>query len=170
MIKLLQALEPRSFKKADIIYRDLEEVEEVIFVTRGEFAIGYTINNQEYLALKMRERNVIGDMSILFRRRSEFLYRSLSHIDCQAIRKHAFYEILDKYKEFGMKLKAKSFHHYRDIIRRPVLDHKRTTYDNIFRLHPSERPIGMPAVVDPSDDDELILQRELDESLPDSHN
>jgi hypothetical protein len=53
----------------------------------------------------MTDRNVIGDISIMFRRRSEFMYRALSDIDSQAIRRHNFYEVVDKYKEYGMKLK-----------------------------------------------------------------
>lgn len=82
MIALLRKLEPRIFHKDDIILRDLEECEEIIFVTKGEYAIGYTVNNQEYLALKMKERSVIGDQAILFRRRSEFLYRAVTAVDC----------------------------------------------------------------------------------------
>lgn len=142
MIKLLQNLEPRQFHKGEVILRDLEEVNEIMFIMKGEFAVGYTVNNQEYLALKMKERNVIGDISIMFRRRSEFLYRALSNINCQAIRKHRFYEILDRYKDFGMRLKARAFYSYRDIIRRPVLVHKKGVYESIFRLHPDERPVG----------------------------
>jgi hypothetical protein len=65
----------------------------------------------------MEDRCVIGDVSIMFRRRSEFLYRALSDMDCQAIRKHNFYEIIDKYKELGMKLKSKAFARYKDLIR-----------------------------------------------------
>jgi hypothetical protein len=30
-------------------------------------------------------------------------------MDCQAIRKQDFYDIIEKYREFGMKVKAKAF-------------------------------------------------------------
>jgi len=73
----------------------------------------------------MNERTVIGDVSILFRRRSEFLYRALTNLDCQAIRKQEFYELLEKYIQFGAKLKAKAFYRYNDIIRKPVMEHKK---------------------------------------------
>ena len=36
MIALLRALEPRKFKKDEIILRDQDEVEEIIFITKGE--------------------------------------------------------------------------------------------------------------------------------------
>ena len=83
------------------------------------------MNNQEHLALKMNERTVIGDISILFRRRSEFLYRALSNLDCQAIRKDDFHALMEKYVQFGAKLKSKAFYRYNDIIRKPVMEHKK---------------------------------------------
>jgi len=36
MIALLRALEPRLYHKDDVILRDLDEVEEITFVTKGE--------------------------------------------------------------------------------------------------------------------------------------
>jgi hypothetical protein len=49
---------------------------------KGDFTVGYQINNEEHLAIKMSDRNVIGDISIMFRRRSEFFYRAISEMDC----------------------------------------------------------------------------------------
>ena len=123
------------------------------------------MNNQENLATKMQDRNVIGDISIMFRRRSEFLYRALSDLDCQAIRRHNFYAVVEKYKEFGMRLKAKAFNRYRDLIRRPVLAHKQKTYDSIYILHPNERAKG-EKVVDTTDDDEFEIINELGDISP----
>lgn len=77
MIKFMQNLEPRQYSTGEVILRDLEEVEEIQFVIKGEFAVGYTVNNEEHLALKMADRNAIGDISIMFKRRSEFFYRAL---------------------------------------------------------------------------------------------
>ena len=87
----------------------------------------------------MADRNAIGDISIMFKRRSEFFYRALSDMDCQAIRRHSFYEVMERYPEYGIKLKAKAFARYKDLIRKPVLDHKMKTYEKIYRVHPSER-------------------------------
>ena len=108
----------------------------------------------------MSERNVIGDISIMFRRRSEFLYRAQSDLHCQAIRRHNFYEVVEKYKEFGMRLKAKAFNRYKDLIRGPVLDHKRKMLGNIYVLHPNERATG-EQVVDTTYEDEFQIINEL---------
>jgi CRP-like cAMP-binding protein len=93
----MQAMEPRHFTKGEIIYHDMEEVDELIFVVKGEYAIGYTLNATEYLALRLSARTVIGDYGIMFQKRSEFLYKVLFDMDCQAIRKANFLEISDKY-------------------------------------------------------------------------
>lgn len=113
----------------------------------------------------MRDRNVIGDISILFRRRSEFLYRAITDLDCQAIRKHLFYEVLDKYKELGMKLKAKAFNRYRDLIRKPVLQHKHKTFESIYILHPNERAKG-EKVVDTTQEDEIQILNDMVDVTP----
>ena len=36
MIAFMRSLEPRRYKKDEIILRDLEETEEIIFVLKGE--------------------------------------------------------------------------------------------------------------------------------------
>lgn len=126
-----------------------------MFVIKGEYLIGYTVNNIEHFALKLHDRTVIGDMSIMFRRRSEFMYKAITYIDCQSIRKQAYYDIVENYHEYGMKIKAKTFNRYKDLIRRPVLEHKKLTFEHIFRLHPNER--NQSNFVDESINDELIL-------------
>ena len=167
MIKFMQKLEPRQHCTGDIILRDMEEVEEIQFVIKGDFTVGYSINNEEFLALKMSDRNVIGDISIMFRRRSEFLYRAISDMDCQAIRRHNFYEIVDKYKEFGAKLKEKAFKRYKEIIRKPVINHKINAYEKNYRVHPSERT--QQSVLDLTEQDEKAIKMELEESVNNQH-
>ena len=100
-MSLLQAMEPRRFNKGEIIYHDMEEVDELIFVVKGEYAIGYTVNGKESLALRLSARTCIGDYAIMFQKRSEFLYKVLFDMDCQAIRKAKFLEIQDKYTAFA---------------------------------------------------------------------
>jgi len=90
MMEIMQNLEPRHIVADETIYDDMEEVEEIIFVTSGTYTIGYTINSNEYFALKLGSKSIIGDYSVMFNKRSEFLYRAFSNMDCQAIRKCNF--------------------------------------------------------------------------------
>jgi len=43
MINFLKALEPRFYKREEIILRDLEEVEEIVFVLKGDVNILFFI-------------------------------------------------------------------------------------------------------------------------------
>jgi hypothetical protein len=134
-------------------------------VIKGEFAVGYSVNNEEYLALKMCDRNPIGDISIMFKRRSEFFYKALSDMDCQAIRRHSFFEVMERYPEFAVKLKARAFNRYKDLIRKPVLEHKNKTYEKIFRVHPSERT--KEGVIDMTVKDEKAILKEMEDIYAD---
>lgn len=41
---MLTQLEMRSFKQSEIIIQELDEVQEIYFVTKGVYNIGYNIN------------------------------------------------------------------------------------------------------------------------------
>lgn len=90
MMDIMRNLEPRHFTVGETIYDDMEEVEEIIFVVSGFYTVGYTVNSTEYFALKMGPKTIIGDHSVMFNKRSEFLYRAYFNMDCQAIRKCNF--------------------------------------------------------------------------------
>ncbi len=87
---IMKNMEPRKFFAGDTIYNDMEEVEEIIFVLTGDYLIGYSINSIEHFALRLGCKTVIGDHSLMFRKRSEFLYRAFNDMDCYAIRKGNF--------------------------------------------------------------------------------
>ncbi len=126
---IMRNLEPRHFNVGETIYDDMEEVEEIIFVVSGFYTVGYTVNSTEYFALKMGPKTIIGDHSVMFNKRSEFLYRAYFNMDCQAIRKCNFLEICGAYNMLSQKLKAKAFQRYKDLIRKPILEHKKETID-----------------------------------------
>jgi len=60
--------------------------------------------------------------------------------------------VIDKYPEYGIKLKSHAFARYKTKIRKPVLEHKLRTYEKIFRVNPSERTNAV--VVDLTEQDE----------------
>lgn len=127
MVMFMHKLEPRHYNADEVVYHDMEETEEILFVQQGEYAIGYTLNSKEYLALRMGAKTVIGDYAVMFQKRSEFLYKALSPMNCMAIRKSVFQTVRDKYKHVAQKLKINSFNRYRDIVRSQVLEHKQET-------------------------------------------
>lgn len=138
MVAIMQSLEPRKFHKNDLILLDLDEVDEVLFVCSGEYGVGYTLNNQQYLSVKIGQKSVIGDYSVIFHKRSEFLYKALTDMDCYGMRKNRLYQLFDKYKEYSTKIKKKITARYNETVRKNVLDHKEETIEQIKRINKFE--------------------------------
>ncbi len=44
----------------------------------------------DYLALRLGPKTVIGDYSVMFGHRSEFMFKALSDLECMAIRKSKY--------------------------------------------------------------------------------
>jgi hypothetical protein len=62
------------------IFKELEEVDEIIFICKGSYVIGYKINEQEKFILKFQESTVIGGFECAFDRRSLHIYKSSTKI------------------------------------------------------------------------------------------
>ena len=108
----------------------------------------------------MGTKSVIGDHSVMFMKRSEFLYKALGQMDCMAIRKSKYQEVQDKFGAFTQKLKVKVFNRYKDLIRKPVLEHKHETVMQIQRINKYD--YGQFSLVDKSNDDERTLKKEME--------
>ncbi|CDW76967.1 cation channel family protein [Stylonychia lemnae] len=160
MMNIMQNLEPRKYQRNDLILYDLEEVDEVIYVCSGQYGVGYQLNNQEYIAVKIGQKSVIGDHSVVFRKRSEFMYRALGEMDCYGLRKNRLYTIFDKYKEFSAKMKKNISSRYQDVIRKNVLEHKQKTIEKIKRIYKIEYSLWM-YVSNPLDE-EKELKKEME--------
>ena len=49
---ILRSLEPLRMKAGQVIFRELQEIEEVIFVHKGAVDVGFEINRREKLVLR----------------------------------------------------------------------------------------------------------------------
>ena len=69
MIRILKSLEPRIFSANQDIYKELDEVNEILFIESGEYDIGYEVNKQERFKMRLGGRSVIGAFNICFNKR-----------------------------------------------------------------------------------------------------
>ena len=53
MIDILKNLEPRIFALREVIYVELDEVNEILFIEQGEYDIGYEVNKTEKFKLRL---------------------------------------------------------------------------------------------------------------------
>lgn len=76
----------------------------MLFVTIGEYGIGYEINKEPYFAKKMKHKTCIGDYYIICNKRSEFLYKAIKVTEGYSLRKVHLTEIFEKYKSEDKRL------------------------------------------------------------------
>ena len=73
MIKTLKYLEPRFLQKSEIICEELDEVDEILFIEKGEINYGYEVNKQKFFKMRFGARSVIGAFNVNFNKRSLFV-------------------------------------------------------------------------------------------------
>ena len=78
MIGLLQNFEPRIEEKGTILFRELEDIHEVIFQEKGVIDIGFEINRIPKFVLRMNKGTIIGAYNCFENKKTIFIYRSYS--------------------------------------------------------------------------------------------
>ena len=66
MISLLPMLEPRFEKRRTILVDELDELNEIIFVSKGSVVIGYEINKQKRYCIKYKNNCIVGAYGVTF--------------------------------------------------------------------------------------------------------
>lgn len=79
MIRIMSLLEPIKYQKNEIIFQELDEYSEVIFILNAYFKIGYSINRQQFF--KIKKKNIpIGAYGVTYVKKSYYIYKTIS--DC----------------------------------------------------------------------------------------
>lgn len=119
VICLLTKLEPRFEKAKTIIYDELEDVDDLIFIHKGSLLIGYEINKTKKYCLMMRDKAVIGAHDCTFGKKSQFVYTAHTDIEGFFIRVHNWYEILRQNPDIAQQIIIKiEMDYLRDIMLR----------------------------------------------------
>lgn len=80
IIDFLQMLTPRKIQKGCKIFVEQEEVDELLFVMKGSYAIGFEINKIEKMIIKQNNASVVGGFEFAYNRRSMYIYKSRTEI------------------------------------------------------------------------------------------
>jgi hypothetical protein len=101
MLKLFKSLEPRIYVPKEIILGELEECQEMIFVTSERYDVGYEVNKVLKLRLTFGERTIIGAFNLCFGQRSMFIYKNGSkEMTGLAVRRRAWKNLVGDYAHF----------------------------------------------------------------------
>ena len=96
MLAILQNLEPRYEKRGSIIFNELAEVSEILFISKGNIDIGYSINRQKKYVLRFTDKVVIGAFNACFNTRTLFIFKCQSACEGYFIRKHNWVNLLSE--------------------------------------------------------------------------
>jgi hypothetical protein len=75
IINVLRKLEPRIEMEKSVLYEELDEINEIIFVQSGVMDIGFEINRIKKFVFRYNSNFVIGAYNCTFNQRSLFIYK-----------------------------------------------------------------------------------------------
>ena len=101
MMEILTNLEPRMEKKGHILFEELEEVCEVIFVSNGWVDIGYEINKQKKYIIRDKDSIMVGAYNCCHNMRTMFIYKCQTDCSGYSIRKSNWNSIMDNFPEIA---------------------------------------------------------------------
>ena len=124
MIEILQNLEPRFESKDTVLFLELDEIHEVIFVEQGKVDVGFELNRRRKFAIRFTDKVMIGSYNCTFNKKTLFVYRCFTDICGYIIRKAKWLEIIDGYPEISGKFKENIERDYLHQIKNKVLIEK----------------------------------------------
>ena len=61
MVTLLRNLEPRREESEVILFHELDDVTEILFMNKGQVDMGFELNRKKYFVFRQRNRLIIGN-------------------------------------------------------------------------------------------------------------
>lgn len=83
---LVNFMEPRSYFKGITVNDEGVEVLEILFLNKGQIAVGFEVNHNRHFCLGLGEGSVVGEYPTVFDCTSEFIFETISNCECISIR------------------------------------------------------------------------------------
>jgi CRP-like cAMP-binding protein len=126
MTGLLANLQPRFELAGAIIFEELEEISEVIFIQKGNMDIGYELNKRKRFVLRFHNHSMVGAYNCSFNEPSIFIYKCQSNCEGYSIRKEEWINLLNMDEDINDWLREKVKSHYFKNIKYKVFAIKET--------------------------------------------
>ena len=101
MIQILRQMDYRHLNANTIIFDELDDINEVIFIESGTVEIGYQMNKRRHFVLRFVNKTLIGAYNCTFNMRIIFCYKAKNECEGYSIRKHKWMRILQDFQEIG---------------------------------------------------------------------
>lgn len=101
MITLFQNMEPLMLQQGEILYQELQSVEEIIFMQRGQVDVGFCINRKPKMVLRVNKGTIFGAYHCSFNRKTMFHYQCHTQVEGYMVRKDNWFDIIEDYEEIA---------------------------------------------------------------------
>jgi hypothetical protein len=136
MLKLLRGMQPRKYSNGEIIFNQLAEVGEVIFVEHGDVDVGFEISYKRYWVLRLFDHSIIGGLNCMANLTTFFLYRCASeNFNGYSIKKDVWMSLMKDYDDISLFVSRKIAIDYTTKIRTPVMFEQNRKLQNLQQRH-----------------------------------
>lgn len=105
MEKILTNLEPFREQAKTVLTSEIEEFQEISFVTKGTVVVGFEFNKKPVYCFKQNHDCSIGAYDCTFEQRSRFIYTSLTYIEGYFIRKTKWLSALKMNPNINLRIR-----------------------------------------------------------------
>lgn len=98
---ILVRIEPVFIPQDTIIFRELEEISEVIFVLSGNVHVGFEVNRRTKFVVQFTDKALIGAFNCTFNKKTSFVYKSKSDVSGYMIRKEPWQSLMSDHGQIS---------------------------------------------------------------------
>jgi CRP-like cAMP-binding protein len=98
-------LEPRFEPAGTTILEELQEINEIIFISKGRVAVGFEINKKKEFALTFHDKVVIGAYNCTFKKRANYCFHCLTFCEGYSLRKANWLDSLEAFPEIAISIR-----------------------------------------------------------------
>ena len=117
---IFKILEVRIITKNTVIQEEISECNEIIFVERGIYMMGFQVNKKDYYKRQFKEGSIINAFNVLYGCRSQYLVKASRNMNCQWIRKTDLKQLLLEFPAFEIGFKQNSIKDYNMNVHQPL--------------------------------------------------
>jgi CRP-like cAMP-binding protein len=131
MIRVTECLEPRCVPAGTIIFRTVEDVDEIFFINKGAIDIGFEISRQSKYVIRLDKGGVIGIYNVTFDKKTIFIYKVSSMFEGFTIRRENWKNIIyaPEHEDITCFIRHKITEEYHKSIKMPLLKvHKKVIH------------------------------------------
>lgn len=159
MINVMTHLEPRHAESQEVLFLELDDVNEIVFFQKGSIDIGYEISKKKLYKLRIRKDLVVGSFYVTFDRRAMFSVKASQECSGFQIRKVKWVGILSQFPDLAKPLKSKIVEDFYTKTRRPMMTQKKRDINNMASSASDQNKLTYKEVEkSPNDYYEILMQ------------